>query len=250
MPYKRILGLLLIVVLFVAALSGVVGAAKATDHATPLQFKTPEEAVTAYLEGMAQGDVTRILQACAIDEMTENFKFDRYIDRLKAFQPYQAPGPDAYPFYKSINKAALAAQILGQVKIVVYALLSTEDVGSGKVLMFDAGKTARFAKDVDPARLSGLKLKQIGMPNKKSMSSATYVANAARTAAVYGADELTERVALFAFEQNDYIAGFTLLRYGTDWKIDTATSAMANISAFGVPLTASEADFATLTAGN
>ena len=69
------------------------------------------------------------------------------------------------------------------------------------------------------------------------MNDARYLENAARLASIYGADESTERVALFSFEGNYYYLGFTLLRYGDNWKISSQTSPLAGTSALG---TASE----------
>lgn len=43
-----------------------------TDQASDVALKTPEEAITFYLDGVARNDVHKILQACAIDESAGN----------------------------------------------------------------------------------------------------------------------------------------------------------------------------------
>ena len=98
-------------------------------------------------------------------------------------------------------------------------------------------------KDIDPKRLSSLGVKEIGLPNKTLMNSAKYQANAAKMALIYGADESTERVALFSFEQNYYYLGFTLFRYGENWKISSQSSPLANTNVLGTPIKISADEF-------
>jgi hypothetical protein len=208
-------------------------------------FTTPEEAITSYMEGVAQSDLQKILQACAINEMSEKFRFDLYTERLGGiFLPAQFLSPTDYPFYVETNKLQVSSQMFSRVKILVYSLLSSEKVGDGSAITnMDAARTASFIKDVDPKRLSGLEVKEIGLPNKTLMNGAKYQENAAKSALSFGADESTERVALFSFEQNYYYLGFTLLRYGKSWKISSQTSALANTNALGAPEQTTVQDF-------
>jgi hypothetical protein len=87
------------------------------------------------------------------------------------------------------------------------------DGGSG-ITKMDAESINSFMKDVNPKRLSRLEVKIIGLPNKTRINSANYLENAAKIALIYGADESTERVASFSFEQNYHYLVFTLFRYG------------------------------------
>src|SRR5579859_2761091 len=125
---------------------------------TPIEtvtFKTPEDAVTSYMQGIATGEADKILPACAIDEVNKNFKLDAYIDRLHGFLPLTFMAPTNYPLYTEINKAQITSDILRQVKTFEYSLLSNEDVTSGNMI-YDpsADEIAKFVKDVDPSRLS------------------------------------------------------------------------------------------------
>jgi hypothetical protein len=197
-------------------------------------FKTPEESITSYMEGVAQGDLGKILQACAINEISENFKFDLYIERMQALLP-QTQSPSDYPFYAELNKVQLSSQISNQVKFLAYSLLSTEAVGEINVIRMDEEQANKFTKEIDPQRLAQLKVEKIGLPDKALMTGDKYLENATKIARIYGADESTERVVLFSFEDNYYLIGFTLLRYGENWKISTQTSAIADISGAGIP---------------
>jgi len=231
MQKKQILIRIVFLALIAAGCSGPGTTVTAPDQASDVVFKTPEEAITSYLEGVAQNDVRKIAQACAINEMSEGFRFDLYAD--KTFLPADSLSPTNSPVYVEINKMQVSGQFFKGVKIFAYSLLSSEMVYDRSALpglvKMDTERINRFMKDVDPKRLANLRVTQIGLPDKTRMNSASYLKNAANIALTYGADESTERVALFSFEQNYYYLGFTLLRYGENWKISDLRSALADI---------------------
>ncbi len=239
MQTKRVAILIVFLALITAGCSGTGAPLTASTTPTPDQtgevvFKTPEEAITSYLEGVAQNDVHKILQACAINEMAEKFKFDLYTEWLQALLPVQSLSPTDYPLYVEANKMQLSSQILSRVKIFAYSLLSSEKVADGSMIfMTDTERINSFMKDVDPKRLSSLQIMKIVLPDEKLMNDATYLKNAAKIALIYGADESTERVAVFSFEQNYYGLGFTLLRYGENWKISNQVSNLAGTNVLG-----------------
>jgi hypothetical protein len=252
MKNKRISLLIMSLALFIAGCSGTDSAgtaskAQTADHTAGVEFKTPEEAITYYLDGIARNDVRKILQASAINEMGGKFKFDLNAERLRVMNPAQL-SPTEYQFYSEINKSYLSSQILNQVKNLSYSLLSGEKV-DGSVIPADAGRVSRFIKDVDPQRLSRMELKKISPPNKTVMNDARYLENAARNASIYGADESTERLALISFEQNYYSLGFTLLRYGASWKISGQVSPLANTNALGTAEKTTEEGFESMVNG-
>jgi hypothetical protein len=229
---KRVLILALCLAVLIIAVSGAVTASP-SSQANAVTFKTPEDAITHFFEGVAQGDFNKILEACAVNEASEHFQFDLQIDRLGVFAPAVEYAPATNPLYVAINDAQITARIANQVKILTYSLLSTENLTFTSTNMIGIDVAQSFMTEVDPARLSQLEVKEIALPNPTAMKSARYQAYVADIARVYGADELTERVVLFSFEQKDYILGFTLLRYGDDWKISSANSAIANTDSSG-----------------
>lgn len=243
MPTKRILILVVLLALLTAGCSG---------SASAPVFKTPEDAITSYFQGLAQNDFQKIAQACAITEMSEKFKYDLYSERLKAMLPVQSLAPTDYPFYVEANKTQLASEISRRVKVFAYSLLSDEAVSGGSAILVqdDTARINRFMKDVDPQKLSQLKLEKIGLPNKQLMSDAKYLENAAALAGIYGADESTERVALFSFNGNSYYLGFSLLRYGDNWKISNQVSSLAGTSPQGDPAKTTAEEFEKMISGN
>ncbi len=211
-------------------------------------FKTPEDAITSYLEGVVESDVDKILQACAIDEVSENFQFDDWVDRLGAMWVQNTLSPADYPLYVEINRVQQAYRILQPVRNLVYSLLSSEVQESGLDLIeMDRRDANRFVEDVDPERLRGLEVEEIGVPEPEMMESDRYQENAEEQASIYGADEMTERVVLVSFEDEYYVLGFTLLRYGKSWKISAQFSAMGRTDGTGMAQPTTEEEFESLT---
>lgn len=154
--------------------------------------------------------------------------------------------PSDYQFYVETNRMFLTSQILGQVRNLSISLLSTEPVDVRIFRPTDAETVNRFIKDVDPQKLSKLEVKKISPPNKTVMNDSKYSANAAEIAKVFQADETTERVALFLYEQNYYYVGFTLLRYGGNWKINTQNSPIGNTDPSGVAKKTTQEEFESM----
>jgi hypothetical protein len=197
---------------------------------------TPEDAVRDYLAGVAQADVGMIVDASAIDEMSAGFRFDLQTERLKAMSLTGFLAPADYPMFIDMNRAQQSAIVVGQVRSLVYSLLSSEQVDGSIIAPADKARADAFIKQVDPSRLAGLAVADIRFPLPRLEHDPTHLANTAKQAATYGADEITERLALVSFEGKSYGIGFTLLRYGDVWKVSSQVSNLAGTSPLGSAL--------------
>jgi hypothetical protein len=209
-------------------------------------LNTPEAAVTHYIEGLAANDADQILAACAVAETASGFDFAAQIERLRAYVPVGSMAPAQHLFYTDINEAEQSWQCLRGARSLAYSLLSTEDLVSQPLYDLDATRVAQIQRDLDPARLAELQLLAIALPGPELMATERYKTNAAAQAAIYGADELTERVALLSFNGATYLAGFQFMRFGSTWKISRPSSAIAGTSALGNATPISPADFDAL----
>ncbi len=209
---------------------------------------TPEGAVRDYLAGVAQADVAKILDASAIDEMSAGFRFDLMTDRLKAMNLTGSLAPADYPMFVDMNRAQQSAIVLGQVRNLVYGLLSTEQVDGSIIVPADKARADAFIAQVDPSRLSDLSVLDVRAVDPYFAKSQRYLENTAKQAAVYGADELTERVALVSFEGQMYAVGFTLLRFGDVWKVASQVSNLTSTNSLGTAWPVTLDEYAHLTA--
>lgn len=232
------------------SLLGIGASATAQDETNNVSLATPEEAITFFMQGVVQGDVSQIKQACAVDEMSAGFKFDLFVDYVQ-YLTLQTPAPSDYPFYAELNKAQFSGKILNQVKYLAYGLLVPEnEVVEGRTVLMDTEAITQFMAAVDPARLAQLQIKQIGLPVPDIANSERNLGNWNRYAQLYEADEYTERVVLLLFEGDYYYMGFTLYRYGENWKISSATSTLANTTPLGVPEVTTLEEFQELVGGD
>ena len=223
-----VLGLLVLAA--VVVVGGGVFAATSLNHGSTRA--TPEDAVRQYLDGVAANDVHKVLQACAIDEVAEHFDFAYQANRLRAIVPANFLLPTDYPFYVEMNRYEQASRIFNQVRGLSYSLLSSKPVDQTIVGLTEE-QTQQYVKDVDPSRLAGLKVVSVKFPSAELAADSRTLSNFAAMAKGYGADELTERLALFEWNGKDYAVGFQLLRYGSDWKVFSQTSNLAGTSASG-----------------
>jgi hypothetical protein len=210
---------------------------------------TPEGVVGAYVEAIAANDVESILAASAAEEMAAGFDFQAYAERLQAMTPVMGMAPSEYPMFGALNRYQQASQILGQVRNLAYGLLSDERIDGTVIAPVDAERIAAFVAAVDPARLVGLHILDVRIPEPEAASSARYLDNAARMAAVYGADEMTERLALVELDGDTFGLGFTLLRYDDEWLVSNQWSALGGTSALGTAEPMSREEFEARTGG-
>lgn len=210
---------------------------------------TPEAAVTQYIEAVAAGDASKLERACAIEEASTRFRFDLQAEWLKAISPTDNLFPSDYRFYSEMNKPMQSALIFNQVRGLEYSLLQSVPLGK-MIVPADAAQAKQYVKDVDPSRLADMKVVSVRFPSPNLANDAKNIKNMATRATIYGADELTERLALVAWNGKHYVVGFTLLRYGSDWKVLSQVSALAGTSAMGTADETTPEEFDGATSGS
>ncbi len=204
-------------------------------------LSTPEDAIREYLAGIADANVERILGATAVDEVSQGFRFDLMTDRIDAFSPETRYAPSEYPFFADVTRAMQTSQILDQVRMLAYSLLSETPIGSetirGTALDPDPLRWGReFVRQVDPSRLAGITLGDIVQPDPEHAESELTRSLYATMAATLGADDVTERLAIISFEGETYAVGFTLLRYGDEWLVDSQFSPLGGTDPTGIAM--------------
>jgi hypothetical protein len=203
---------------------------------------TPEGAVAAYIDGVAQQDLDAIIAVTSVDKMTDGFDFVGYVDRLGALTTTMH-APATSPFFRQINRADAVAQIARQVRFLTYGLMTTNEILEGKTVLMKAAEATDFATVVRADRLAGLLLVKVAIPMPELMNSERYQKNSVKMAKVHGADASTERLALLSFEGLYFATGFTLLRYGQTWTVMSQSSPISGMSALGTPVRVTPEEF-------
>jgi hypothetical protein len=207
-------------------------------------FATPEAAVQYFVDQVIANNLYGALEACVVNE-ADIYDFQALTKRLNAMSLAGTLGPSKGPFMTQINRINLAFTIARQIKFMVFSLLINDEgqldmpIGNPTDAFIDS-----FIAAIDTRRLSELQLTKVAIPHPDILNSSDYRKNARLMALPYGADDFTERVALYSFGGRWYIGGFSLLQYGKNWKISSLSSPLLGQSAFGILEKASRpADF-------
>ena len=211
-------------------------------------FATPEDAVLAYLEGLKNLDVGRMLGAFAWEIQAEHFRFRDYLLQMKGIDPPAVPG---MPFTSDLLVSAnLELMQYQQVMLVYQALemyLLRENHLSNTLtysikLGNDAEIEAYFRLFSDSGRLQSLAAMDNirfyssddvtgfnGKPERQQESIRKYYEKQNRK---YGADEVRDIVVLFDAGADTLFFAPTVVRYGEKWYLVDVSSYTSN--AFGI----------------
>ncbi len=179
-----------------------------------LTFRTPEEAIRHYEEGMRQNDLHMILEACAVEELDVDFA--EMIGNIGGYS-INVSWPGRYPLSNDMNKITGAGGLVFSLKNMIWSL-KLPDVDAGYVLSINSEDglvkdPERFQQLLDCTGLSGLKIERIQPLENPEQEAAL------KTARSYGAEDQREFVLLYSLDGRYYAGGVTLYQIGGGWKI-------------------------------
>jgi len=186
-------------------------------------FDTPEAAIEHYVKSIAAADLDGAMRPLAVDDIAARYDFPAVARWLPMMQPATLYAPTNHDVYVRLNKMRLAGELSNATRMIISSLLGIEIEGPPKHAT-DADITA-FMTAVDPSRLKALKVVRIDQPGKAVVNTPEMIAVHKRHASFHGADEQTERIALYQLGDQHYWSGFQLLRYGKRWVISQLFSA-------------------------
>ncbi len=210
---------------------------------------TPEEAVSLYLDGLRQDDLSAVMGAFAWETMRRNTSL-----RTAVLTTTYYSGTKNWPVFAEGN------DMLEQVDIVMHAKTRVNRLAMSLVDYYTDGALfsdqqwiiqhrlpVRSEEDADAvlAMFDEKRNEQLGTLDNIRFSSPKAVVpassmntiqeNMERYRKLYGADEITELIAAFTIAGEEYVIMPQLLRYGDRWYISTLNSISAIIC--NVPLT-------------
>lgn len=225
------------------SLTGVLGAAGGQASAASKSFGTPEDAINYYVGCMKIGDFDGALSACAINEMAQGFDCKAFAGRLRVLMPLSTTlMPSEYEQYVKYNRVNIEKQIMAQmVSFTVSFNISEENTGliNGQSIMLPDGKLPDgFIEQLDPSKLSKLKMIEIAKANKHDIELNRK--NQKEQARMYGADDIQFRTVLYEYDGKLYIGGFTIIEYNGRWLIQNMSDPLAGIPFSGMPIPVSD----------
>jgi len=184
-------------------------------------FGTPEAAVEHFVKSIAADDLDGALQAFAVDELVARAELIAS-ETAKRRERSGVRVSKSRTFLRMFA-IKLTAECASETRRFVYALLLDNDRADWLTEATDANIDS-FIRAADPARLKSLQTVRIDQPVPSVTRTASALENAKAHASAEGADDSTERIALFRLDGKHYRGVFGLLRYGGSWRIRRLSS--------------------------
>jgi len=196
---------------------------------------SPESAVELFMQGIKEASLEKVFSACACKEAADGFNLPAYTDHMGVFIPQLFNAEPNSDFYRAINRSKLESKIAEQVKLFSWVLLFDGKLDLSNPHITDPSLMGSLKQGFDATKLKGIKLLRVDFPHDSLEDNERNLKNWRRNATFYGAEEYTERVALFSFNGVEWYSGFTLVRYGSVWKVLTMVSSLGNTTVYGEP---------------
>lgn len=234
---------LLASVVAVAALTALVVVVQrdSDDTASERGFDTPEEALTAVIERLADGDGEGAAAAFVAGPLVEGYSFEARAERLRAVT-FQSWLPASSEGFDEINERVRRGEAAVELRSWVRTILAPERDPGQTVTLDDGVTAADLAEELSPDALSELSVLRVDPIDREG---AAYAENLERQLAVYGADEMQEMALFIDTAEGTAAGGATLVRYGDEWFVWGLTAPLLGIPFAQIQL-ASEQDYLDL----
>jgi len=186
-------------------------------------FDTPEEAMIAYLEGLRDSDLDRMMSAFAIETYILNYDLEYIVDRLGSYMITLTPRmPNTNEFITAINVEHRRGEIASLIGMQQLFLSNHEHDFLRPYLVDDAGE---FVRQLDRG-LGGLNLQSIdilGFIPPEELHHLHHdplnLENMQRQANTIGADQLKSMVVAFELNRSTYLLTADVANYDGRWYI-------------------------------
>jgi hypothetical protein len=204
-------------------------------------YTSPEDAVKAYLDGLRNADLEKMVGTFAVESYVDNFNLRAQIERLHTYmETVPIKLPNTNEFFRKINienhKNRIILEIYNQYITWSQPNLSEKRYtpirleGAAEISMLlnkleDAGNEAKLKS------LKTLKIREFISPGKVNdrYDSEANQKNLTAQKIVLGADEYQSVVALVEVEQQFYLFCFDAALYGRKWRISSLSGNIGNI---------------------
>lgn len=196
-------------------------------------YRTQEDAIKGFFEGMANKDLVKSLQAWDVDEQA-NMDVAAFYKNLNAIPGNALFLPGSSEFNKNVNYVSILGRTVNAIDAFLWSLVSDKTGYTFKGSMplgdnpDDQIKTIFGALGFD--NLSSLKI--IATGNTASyvdlVKSDRYLKNKKNALALYKASDDTEMLVLFGYSGKTYFVGLSLYEYGDSWKIHSLVAPIQN----------------------
>ena len=199
------------------------------------EFTTPESVIEYFVQNISVGNFDNAMKTSAYyyDHIINKISSREMALYLNAILPStQFNAPDQY---NTLLKSKALGQLAFQIQYLVSSLLLPEQFDE----TFFAFRPVRLSDnehilDVyftylsDTRRLSSLEIIRMDISNPEFQLSDDYIRGSNRLRVVYGFDERVDYSVLYRLNNQYFIGGFVLFRYGNNWYVNEYYSILQN----------------------
>ena len=187
-------------------------------------FKTPEQAIEHFFEGIKENDMEKALQACSIYEYGEQYDFNASIERYTMISPtsYAPTDYDLYADYNIIKRKNMWAN---RILSICYALSDDNEIAKQineglSVKIESDNDIEQFVEDVNPDNMKDLEIIRVDVCCPDLQAGDIVERNVKMLNKIISADERKEYSVLFSCDGETYATAVTLCKFDNCWKLE------------------------------
>ena len=196
-------------------------------------FDSPEDAVKAYLEGLRDGDLRRMMSAFAVESYAENFNLEAFIKRYAAYIPGMEIEPNANEFVASLNVLNRRRNVTEMIMNQYLFLCGLGSDPSTNRLRIDRNRgrsmrdeadvsefVGQFNKYLNEPEFNTIKITELSMANDEHLSDdilENLQSGMAHTAECLGTGRLVSGSVAFSLDEKEFLMYCDAAEYGGKW---------------------------------
>lgn len=204
-----------------------------------------EDAVTTYMDGLAEADLEAMVSSFAIETYVGNFDMRAYLERIQVYQlgamPLYLP-PDS-PFTKALAVEQRHNIVVEQVLFQTLRFVDPDLEPTEGVSLSDEAELEEFYSHLasaattldttEAASFTFVPLAEVDPEAAEDYESERNQANLDELRGILGADEMTDLVVRFTVGKSEFFAFLSVVRYGDAWWVAQLGGNFATV--MGIP---------------
>ena len=202
---------------------------------------SPQDAVSAYMNGLAAGDLDAMVSSFAVETFVDHFDFRAYLERLGVYSATVTPVlvPAETPFTRALGVEQRHGDVIGQIRFQFLALADPELEPTEMINLTTrprwrtstAASSPRSPRWTSPrsGRSRSCRWRMSTRTAAEDYESEQNQANLEALRGVFGADEITDLVVRFTVSEQEFLAFFSVVRYGDAWWVEQLGGNFANL---------------------
>ena len=216
------------VCLLTSILAGTIGIYAGDDRTEGGGFGTPEEAVSAYIEGLCNGDIRQMLSACAVESYVEGYDLEASIERTEALMPVigNIYLPAAGKMSEGLNLETRKQQLVTMIKIQYLTLCGSKMLVGEEALQthsIDDGSAEDLIREYLPVREPEITFSGEILPPVTLLPDKYFMFFNQRSITQFcstiGAEQLVDRVAVVYVDGKMSLVLLGVICYNGNWYV-------------------------------